>query len=151
MKAKLKYGIASYSGTIDDITFASYKDGAVCIARKYVIPTLTEQNSRLGDNAKNLSQLYAECSEGYKSDLRSYADLYGREISPRNTLGPNAYGIFIKMMYSFAESSGEAADLSSITYSDIQTLFLDVSNVAAAVDAGYLPKVSNYALLDSTI
>ncbi|MDD2507207.1 MAG: hypothetical protein PHQ78_07860, partial [Candidatus Cloacimonetes bacterium] len=68
MKATLKYGIASYSGTIDDITFASYKNGAVCIARKYVMPTLTDNNATMGAVTKNLSEIYGNCSEDYKSD-----------------------------------------------------------------------------------
>jgi hypothetical protein len=151
MKAQLKYGIAAYSGTIDEITFASYKNGAVCIARKYVVPTLTEHNTRMGDIAKNLSALYADCSEGYKSDLRTYADIYGKEKSPRKRLNPNAYSLFVKMMYGFAEISGESVDLASITYNDIQTLFVDLTDLASSIEAGYLPKVSNYELLDSAM
>ena len=43
MKVKLKYGIATYSGTIDEITFGSYKDDTLCIARKWVMPRLTDK------------------------------------------------------------------------------------------------------------
>lgn len=151
MKAKLKYGIAAYSGTIDEITFASYKNGAICIARKHVMPTLTENNTRMGNIAKNISNLYADCSEGYKSDLRTYADIYGKERSSRKRLNPNAYSLFIKMLYCYSTDSGENVDLESLTINDIQTLFVDISTLASAIDAGYLPKVSNYLLLDNEI
>ena len=151
MKTKLKYGIASYSGTIDDITFASYKNGAVCIARKYVVPTLTEYNTQMGASTKNLSKIYAECSEGYISDLRTYADIYKKEQVARNELGPNAFSLFVKMMYALAAESGESVNLASITYSDLKTMFFDVASIAAAVQADYLPKVSGYELLTNEI
>ncbi|MDD2211058.1 MAG: hypothetical protein PHY41_06580 [Candidatus Cloacimonetes bacterium] len=151
MKTKLKYGIAAYSGTIDDITFASYKDGAVCIARKYVVPKLTENNTRMGNIARNLADLYAEFSEDYKSDLRTYTDIYNREKNPRTSLNCNAYSIFVKMMFKFADEIGETVNLTSITYDDIDTLYFDLANIAAAVEAGYLPKVSGCELLTNSI
>lgn len=151
MKTKLKYGIASYSGTIDEITFASYKNGAVCIARKYVKPTLTENNSRMGDIAKNISLIYGGCSEEFKSDLRTYASIYGKEETPRNSLSPNSYGLFVKMMFNFSDINGGGVDLTSITLNDIQSLFVELTTIATAVDAGYLPKVSGYELLDSSM
>ncbi|MCK9557422.1 MAG: hypothetical protein WCQ59_03250 [Candidatus Cloacimonadaceae bacterium] len=151
MKATLKYGIASYSGTIDDITFASYKNGAVCIARKYVMPTLTDNNATMGAVTKNLSEIYGNCSEDYKSDLRTYADMYNKERVTRTKLGSNSFSLFVKLMYAFAEDTGESVDLASITYSDLKTMFFDVASVASAVEAEYLPKVSGYELLVNTI
>ncbi len=38
MKVKFKYGIQTYSGTVDEMTFGSYRKGTLCIGRKYVIP-----------------------------------------------------------------------------------------------------------------
>jgi hypothetical protein len=151
MKVKLKYGISTYSGTIDEITFGSYKDGTICIARKWVMPSATEYNENMSNIAKNLSLLYAGVSSGYKADLKTYSILYGQQKADRKKLNPSSYALFVKMMYAFAESSGEGADLTSITLSDIQTLFMDISTIAAAVDAGYLPAVDGADALTETI
>ena len=151
MKTKLKYGIATYSGTIDEITFGSYKNDTVCIARKYVKPRLTENNTLMGDIAKNLSKIYAECSEAYKSDLRTYADLYGKQKTERGKLGPNAYSIFIKMMYAFAEANEASITLDTITFNDIQSLFSEITSVDQAVESGYLPNLTGAGLLTATM
>jgi len=151
MKVKLKYGISAYSGTIDEITFGSYKDGTICIARKWVLPRATEYNETLGNIAVNLSALYADISAGYKADLKTYATLYGQQKADRRKLNPSAYALFIKMMYAFAEITGESVDLSSITCNDIQTLFTDLASIATAIEAGYLPNVSGADALTEVI
>lgn len=147
MKTTFKYGISAYSGTIDEITFGSYKNGAVCIARKYVVPKLTENNAELGSVAKNLANIYSNCSEAYKSDLRTYADLYAREVSGARKIGPNSYAIFIKLFYAFAAANDGSVDLKSLSYGDLATLFPEVINIAASVDEGLLPRVLGYDLL----
>jgi len=151
MKTTFKYGISAYSGTIDEITFGSYKNGTVCIARKYVKPRLTENNTLLGEIAKNLSEIYSQCSEEYKSDLRTYAYTYGKEKSPRQTLAPNGYSMFTKMMFTFAEANVASVSLDTITFSDIQSLYPEISSVASAVDSDYLPSVSGADLLTESM
>ncbi len=151
MKTKLKYGISAYSGTIDDITFSSYKNGKVCIARKWVMPTLTANNAEIGSAAKNLSAIYAQCSEEYKSDLRTYADLYAREITKDRELPPNSYGLFVKMFYAFRAENDGMVDLKSVSYDDLITLFPDVTSIATAVEAGFLPRVSGSELLTESM
>lgn len=151
MKTNLKYGIASYSGTIDDITFAAFKNGALCIARKWVLPRETAQNAELGGSATNLADIYAGTSAGFKSDLRTYSELYGRRKEFRKKIAPNAYALFIKLMYAFAEDEGESVDLKTITLNDIQSLFSDLDSVSAAVTAGYLPDVPGAELLTQVI
>lgn len=151
MKTTLKYGIATYSGTLDEITFGSYKKGTVCIARKYVKPRLTANNTALGDRAKNISQIYAQCSSMYKSDLRTYADMYGRQKTQRNKLAPNGYSIFNKMMYAFADANAGAVTLDSITFNDIQSLFQEITSVSGAVLSGYLPQLNGSELLTASM
>jgi len=141
MKVKLKYGISTYSGTIDEITFSSYRNGTICIARKWVMPRLTDQNGRLGEIAQNLSELYGEISAGFKADLKRYAELYGQQKADKTKLIPSAYAQFMKLMYAFAEGNGGSIDLSSITYNDIQTLFADIADMKTAIESGYLPDV----------
>jgi hypothetical protein len=57
MKVKFKYGIRTYSGTIDEMTYGSYRKGKVCIGRQWVLPKPTEQNTEIGAVATNLSDL----------------------------------------------------------------------------------------------
>ena len=151
MKVKLKYGIATYSGTLDEMTFGSYKSGTLCIARKWVMPRLTANNSLVRDIAKNLSAIYAQCSEAYKADLKSYAFLYGKQKSPKDKLGPNAYSIFVKMMYAFQKANSASVTLDTVTYNDIQSLFSDITSVAQAVDSGFLPSLNGSDLLTATM
>ncbi|MDP3114547.1 MAG: hypothetical protein Q8M98_07195 [Candidatus Cloacimonadaceae bacterium] len=48
MKVKFKYGIATYSGTLDEMTYGSYRSGRLCIGRRWVMPSLTVQNKTIG-------------------------------------------------------------------------------------------------------
>jgi len=149
MKVKFKYGIATYSGTLDEMTYGNYRDGLVCIGRKWVLPRSTEYNQELGDVGKNVSSIYADVSADYKSDLRTYANLYGKQVSPKNKLGPNGYALFVKMLYALADENIGTVDLKNLTYNDLKTLFPEVVNVAAAVENGYLPNVTGAELLDN--
>lgn len=149
MIVNLKYGLATYSGTIDDITFGSYKNDTLCIARKWVMPRLTENNTQMSAIAKNLSEIYTLCSTDYKADLKTYAYQYGKDRTPQDKLAPNGYSIFVKMMYAFAKANDASVTLDSITYSDIQSLFPDINTVAGAVESNYLPNVTGADLLDA--
>jgi hypothetical protein len=62
---------------------------------------------------------------------------------------PNAYSIFVKMMFAFKKANEASVTLDTITYSDIQSLFPDVSTIAGAVDSGYLPNTTGAELLDA--
>ncbi len=67
MKVNLKYGIKTYSGTIDEMTYArSYRKNTICIGRKYVKPRLTDQNTLIGSKMKNLAIIYEDVSDSYK-------------------------------------------------------------------------------------
>jgi hypothetical protein len=147
MKTKLKYGISAYSGTIDEITFSSYENGSVCIARKWVMPTLGDNNAELGSISKNLSKIYAECSEEYKSDLRTYAYLYRTQRRETGKLAPNSYSHFVKQFYAFRDDNEATVDLKTLSFGDLMSLFPEITSVAEAVEAGYLPNVVGAELL----
>ena len=51
MKVKFKYGIRTFSGTVDEMTYGSFKKGKVCIGRRWVMPRLTDNNAALGSAA----------------------------------------------------------------------------------------------------
>jgi hypothetical protein len=140
MKVKFNFGIRTYSGTVDEMTFGSYRKHSLCIGRKFVIPRLTANNTLVGSVMKNLAKVYSACSEGYKADLKVYAYRNTANV-PAGKMPPNAYAIFVKMMYLFAESDSEHIDLETITHSDLQTVGTDIATVADAVSNGYLANV----------
>ena len=146
MKVIFKYGISTYSGTIDQMVYGSYRDGKLCIGREYVYPRLTEYNELLGSIAKNLSTLYAAASVDYKADLKTYCQRNGSENVPKTKLPPTAYAIFIKLMYAWQKSDPEHVDLASLTESDIGTLGQGiVDTLKSAIDSDLLASVSDHA------
>ncbi|MFA7543937.1 MAG: hypothetical protein WCY84_06135 [Candidatus Cloacimonadaceae bacterium] len=151
MKVKLKYGISAYSGTIDDMTYSSHKDGAFCIGRKYVKPRYTENNEYMGKVSKNLGNIYADCSDDFKEDLRTYAYLFDGQKASKRKMSPNGYSHFISMMYAFAKANASSIGLDTVTLGDLQTLFEDVTSVASAVESGFLPKVKGYEALTANM
>lgn len=147
MKVTFKCNIGSYSGTLNDMTYGSYRDGSVCIGRKWVQPAPTAQQASLGSAAKNLSALYKSASAGYKADLKSYAGKYGKErVSGRN-LPPNAYAIFIRMMYDYRSTDAEHINLETIDKATLTGMNAPVMSVKDAIDAGLLPSVSDAGTL----
>ncbi len=150
MKVKFKFGIRTYSGTVDEMTFGSYRKHSVCIGRKYVTPILTANNTLVGSVMKNLAKVYSACSEGFKADLKLYAYRNTANV-PAGKIPPNAYAIFVRLMYNFAEADSEHIDLATITHSDLQTVGSDIATVADAVANGYLANVANANMLTATM
>ena len=61
MKVKFKYGIQTYSGTIDEMVYGSYRDDKLCIGREYVYPTPErENNALLGNRGQQPARPVAE-------------------------------------------------------------------------------------------
>lgn len=147
MKVKFKYGIATYSGTLDDMTYGNYRAGMVCIGRKWVMPRMTDINEDLGAIGKNISSIYADVSEGYKSDLKTYAYLYGKQKTPKGKLAPNGYALFVKLLYILQDENSGTVDLKTLTCNDIKTLFPEIVSIADAVENGFLPNLTGASLL----
>lgn len=148
MKVTFHYGIKTYSGTLDEMTFGSYRKDSLCIGRKYVSPRLTEHNTQVGSIMKNLSLIYGALSTGYKTDLKSYAQLNSVNV-PADKLIPSTFAIFVKMMYCFSEKGAGHIDLASVTYEDLETVGAEISTVALAISNGYLPTVANASTLSN--
>ena len=142
MKVKFKYGIQTYSGTIDEMVYGSYNDDKLCIGREYVYPRLTEQNAAIGSVAGNLSAIWAEASEGWKSDLKLYAQRNASENVPKSMLAPRAYALYIKLMYAWEESDPDHVDLETVTAADVDTLGTKIQTIKACVENEMLPAVS---------
>ena len=141
MKVKFKFGIQTYSGTVDEMTFGSYRKNSLCIGRKYVTPKLTENNTSMGAKLKNLAIVYGSVTSGYLDELKTYAGLNSVNV-PKTKLPPTAFAIFVKMLYLFSELDSGHIDLATVTYTDLQTLGTDIASIAAAVENGYLASVA---------
>lgn len=150
MKVLFKYGIKTYSGTVDEMTYGSFNDGGLCIGRKFVTPTLTNNNTLRGTILKNLAAIYGSLSTGYKADLKTYARK-NAALVPADKLAPTSFAIWVKMMYAFSELDEGHIDLSSITYTDLQTVGTDIESIALAVTNGYLEPVTGYDALTATM
>jgi len=140
MKVKFKFGIQTYSGTVDEMVFGSYRNGTLCIGRKYVYPTITENNTSKGTIMKNLATVWADVSSGYKDEMKTYA-LRNAVNIPKNMLPPTSFSIWLKMMFLFSELDSGHIDLSTVTYTDIQTVGEDILSIAVAVENDYLASV----------
>ncbi|PKN71971.1 MAG: hypothetical protein CVU50_09280 [Candidatus Cloacimonetes bacterium HGW-Cloacimonetes-3] len=140
MKVRFKYGIKTYTGTADEMTYGSYRNGSLCIGRKYVMPRTTTQNTSMGAKIKNLANVFGDCSTGYKDDLKVYAGKY-QALVPAGKLAPTSFAIFVKMMFLFSKLDEGHVDLATVTHTDLQTLGGDIASIADAVENGYLPNV----------
>ncbi len=143
MKVVFKYGIATYSGLIDEMVYGSYRDGKLCIGREYVYPRLTANNTLLGSVGSNLAMLWGEASSAYKTDLKTYSQRNGTENIPKTQLPPTNYALWIKLMYAWADEN-PSVDLKTLTAEDFGITGSAVSTVKNAIDNGYLDKVSMY-------
>ena len=150
MKVKFKYGIRTYSGTLDELTFGSYFQDRVCIARKYVVPRLTDQNSLMGNKMKNLAVIYEDVSDSYKLELKKYASLHSI-LTPRGKLPATSYALWVKMMFLFAKADPEHIDLVTLTYSDLQTMGDDILSIASAVTNGFMDNVAGAEMLTANM
>jgi hypothetical protein len=150
MKVIFKFGIKTYSGTVDEMTFGSYRKHSLCIGRKYVTPKLTANNTLMGTVMKNLADVYGDVSSDYKDDLKVYAQRNSANI-PSGKIPPTSFAIFVKMLYLFSELDSEHIDLATVTYSDLQTLGGDIASIADAVENGYLANVVDADELTATM
>lgn len=150
MKVTFKYGIKTYSGTVDEMTYGSYNDGGVCIGRKHVTPNITANNTLRGTIMKNLGAIYGSLSSSYKDDLKVYAQKHAALV-PADKIAPTTFAIWMRMMYLFSELDSGHVDLATVTYTDLQTVGADIASIAEAVVNGYLPEVSGADSLTATM
>jgi len=141
MKVKFKYGIQTYSGTVDEMVFGSYRNGTLCIGRKYVYPTITENNTSKGTIMKNLATVWADVSSGYKDEMKTYAQRNVVNLA-KGMLPPTSFSIWVKMLFLFSKLDSGHIDLSTVTYTDIQTVGEDILSIAVAVENDYLAPVA---------
>jgi hypothetical protein len=151
MKVLLKWGMKTFSGTADDMTFGSYAKDTLCLGRQYVIPVYTANNQALGAIGKNLAAVWKAANADYVTDLKTYATRNASDNFVRGQISPSGYALWVGMMYAWQKSDPLHVDLATVTVGDIVTLDADVRTVARAVDAGFLATVSLYSDLTADI
>lgn len=150
MKVKFKYGIGSFSGTLELATFYETPNGGASFMRRWVKPKLTAQNAELGVISKNMATMWGECSEDYKANLVIYCEKYQVHYrDPENPfqIKPTSFAMFVKMFYRLAAANIGTIELKSLSFGDLSTLFPEITNVNSAINEGYLEFVPGCELL----
>lgn len=153
MKVKFKYGIKSYSGTCDELTYANYESRSVVIGRMLAVnKTITPQNVLVGNRSVFLGDFYNDISGSFKQDLKVYAKKMYNLKKYRKKLSGSSYTIYNKIMWAAAKDSVNPLELGSLSVDDLSLgTFPNILTVKAAVDCGYLPKVKGYEALTNNI
>lgn len=144
MKVKFKYGIRAYTGTLDEMTYSSYKKDAVCIGRKWVKPKPTENCAKIGGAGQKIGAIWKETSPEFKEDMKAYAQAYGNRRSEARRISPNAYTLFVKALYNWAKNEDPVYDLSGVAYDDIAAAGGLITSVNSIVTNGFLPAVPGW-------
>jgi hypothetical protein len=115
MRAYFKNMIQAYRGKCDGLVYYYNPRLNRIVVRPHVKPRPSEQTRRFGAIATNLKALNP--SQGFKTDLSVYVDVYNRKASNHRHPMNNWYNAFNKMMYALAkkypavEQLSKAADL----------------------------------------
>ena len=149
--AKIKYasfvaGLAGKSGS--SVFFRSTSSGFGYM-RTLVQPAYTATNQDRGEEMNNIAIQYHAMLAPAKANFVTYANKYknlppeGGDLSARAN---NAMACFVLMLWNIKKPDPISVDLKTITISDVKQLF--ATNIAEAVEAGYLPSVPGYADLN---
>lgn len=150
MKVTFKHSIQTFSGEIEKMVYGSYRKGKLCLGREYVYPTLNANHHDKGAITKNLAIVYSNISPTYLQDLKTYTGENAAN-EPEDKVLPTSFSLFMKMMYAWLKSDIEHVNLTAVTVADIVALDADVVTIKRAIDAGFLPKVKDYATLTAEI
>ena len=154
MKVTFKGAIGSYSGYYDQMVFSPTPNKLGSIARKWVKPKATPQQSVLKTISGNLKTIWDAADPAYKQDLKDYASKINVEMSSSHevyTAYTNGYAEFVRMMYAWRDSDVEHVFLETVSVSDIVSMEAPVVSVVDAITAGLLANVPGSELLDSPI
>lgn len=149
MKVIFKYGIGSFSGTIDQMVYRpSTSSNLGSISRKWVRPAATVQNETLGIVSQNLRDIWADCEPAYKADLKTYASRYN--VFYDDGTDPffkkmNAYSTFIVAIYAAATADPTHINLETITKADLASLGTKVDTVKNMVENGLIKSIPVFA------
>ena len=141
MRINYKYGIRTMSGKLDDLVHMAWNKGRVAVARLFVYPTLVEQHLTFGSIKENIATIWADCSVGFKNDLKEYAAQRVPYYTAEQIPAYANYAHFIRFLYAYRDAN-PAIDLKEVTKGELE---LDgcPTNAADLVTAGYLPPIAD--------
>lgn len=147
MKAKTKYGLAGYTGNVDDMIFYTLPNSDVLIGRRR--PRSFNQSSHHAgyrEIAQNIKKI--QPSDAFKNDFKVYTSLY-KDLPEAKKSVSGWYNLYISMLWTMQKAG--MADLKTLTRQQIYDNNLPCKSVKSAVQAGLLPAVLNYQALDNGI
>ncbi|MDP2173170.1 MAG: hypothetical protein Q8M98_07200 [Candidatus Cloacimonadaceae bacterium] len=100
---------------------------------------------------KNIADLFHGINALYKTDLKTYAKRNGMQNVPGSMLPPNAFAIWNKLLWAWAESEDPHLDLRALTIEDIETGGEKIATVANAINNGLLKRIGKYDDLTATL
>ncbi|HOH46882.1 MAG TPA: hypothetical protein PLX59_03515 [Candidatus Cloacimonadota bacterium] len=148
MRARFKAGVSAYSGTLDGVVFCHLRRENIVFVRRYVYPTITENNHKLGSTTANLHSI--QPSDGYKEDMRNYQWRYNTLRENEGKTIRSWVNMYLKLMREMAKRDS-SIDLQTLTREEIYQRDLPCITVKRAVEAGLLPVVFDYAHLTREI
>ena len=97
MRATFYRNIKTLSGKDipGNMVFNSYKDDTICIVRRYVYPTLTDNNELAGAKVRAAAALWKLAHANFVRDLGVYARAYNSQILNSKSLYLSAYNVFM--------------------------------------------------------
>ncbi len=153
MKVKFRFGIKSYSGTVDDFNYANFPDRNVVIGR--MVPEsreITTQNEVIGNTSNKIAQFYSQVSSAYKQDLELYSLKLYKQKEYQGQLAGNKYSSFTKIMWAASKDPDLPVNLDALNIDDANLGSYDnILTVKTAVEKGYLPKIDGYEELTANI
>jgi hypothetical protein len=148
MKVEFKYGIKSFSGTLDELNFANHKDRNMVIGREIGHREATDHNHSFGNTLRAISALYKATADGYKADLTAYAKkMYDLPKFSKGLAG-NRFNVFVMICYAAMSSEEITFDVNTATIDDFDVI-TQLHSVKSAVEAGLLDVVVDYDELDN--
>jgi hypothetical protein len=154
MKVTFKGAIGSYSGYYDQMVFSPTPNKLGSIARRWVKPAVTPQQSVLKTISANLKVIWTAADAAYKQDLKDYATKINVEMSSSHelyTAYTNGYAEFVRMMYAWRDIDVEHVFLETVSVADIVSIEAPVVSVIEAITAGLLVNVPGSETMDSPI
>lgn len=150
MKVTLEWPFRTFSGTLDETTFMSYRKGNLCLGRGWEKPEKTANNARLADIAHNLKSIWDNANPYFKEDLKKYIKQFKAQRLKPGKMPPGAYAVFMSMVYAL-QNIYPQIDLTTVTLAEIAGLNAPVRTVAMAVEAQLLVPVRGYEGLDNQL
>ncbi len=147
MKVKTDFGVQGMRGKMGKLIFYKLPNSDVTITRSMPVHfTEAAQHNDYRLIAQNLRDI--QPSVAFKNDFKVYTSLY-KDLPDAKKSVSGWYNLYISMLWTMQKAG--MVDLKTLTRQQIYDDNLPCKSVKSAVQAGLLPAVLNYQLLDNGI